>query len=489
MTTTKDNAVVRGPLLGGRPLRGISGWICRGGDITILAIGFFAVVMLPYFSQDTLGLHQFLAMRISVRNLLIANICYWGWYSVLYGFGVYTLARISSLRDLVLKVFLALSTCTVIVGLMAVTVGGQPHLMRNLAYFWIGCGAAMAGLRMGLVSFHRYVRPHMRKRKNLIIVGTGPQAQRAYLEMELHPEWRYNFLGFVDSDPQMNDMTQGLILGSMEQFETILMQRVVDEVVIALPMKSQYDMVARAVDICELGGVQSQYQSDYFGSEVTKKRYFEGIGATRVVMQVVHHDSRRFLKRAIDVVASTFGIIMLSPLLLGAALAVATSRGPIIFKQERYGLNKRKFTMYKFRSMVIDAEKKQAQVEHLNEMGGPTFKIKNDPRVTRIGAFMRKLSIDELPQLFNVLLGNMSLVGPRPLPIRDVSRFSEAWLMRRFSVKPGLTCLWQITGRSDTTFDRWVELDLQYIDNWSLGLDAQILFKTLPAVLKGKGAS
>ena len=489
MTTTKDNAVVRGPLLGGRPLRGISGWICRGGDITILAIGFFAVVMLPYFSQDTLGLHQFLAMRISVRNLLIANICYWGWYSVLYGFGVYTLARISSLRDLVLKVFLALSTCTVIVGLMAVTVGGQPHLMRNLAYFWIGCGAAMAGLRMGLVSFHRYVRPHMRKRKNLIIVGTGPQAQRAYLEMELHPEWRYNFLGFVDSDPQMNDMTQGLILGSMEQFETILMQRVVDEVVIALPMKSQYDMVARAVDICELGGVQSQYQSDYFGSEVTKKRYFEGLGATRVVMQVVHHDSRRFLKRAIDVVASTFGIIMLSPLLLGAALAVATSRGPIIFKQERYGLSKRKFTMYKFRSMVVDAEKKQAQVEHLNEAGGPTFKIKNDPRVTRIGVFMRKLSIDELPQLFNVLLGNMSLVGPRPLPIRDVSRFSEAWLMRRFSVKPGLTCLWQITGRSDTTFDRWVELDLQYIDNWSLGLDAQILFKTLPAVLKGRGAS
>jgi len=489
MTSIKDSAVVRGPLLGGRPLRGISGWICRGGDITILAVGLFAVVMLPYFSQDTLRLNEFLALRISVRNLLIANICYWSWYCSLYGFGVYTMARLTSLRDLGLKLALALSTCTVIVGLLAFTAGNTPHLAKSLACFWLACAAAMLGLRAGLVSFHRYVRPHMRKRKNLIIVGTGPQAQRAYHEMELHPEWRYNFLGFVDSNPQMNDMTHGLILGSMEQFETILMQRVVDEVVIALPMKSQYDMVARAVDICELGGVQSQYQSDYFGSGVTKKRYFEGLGATRVVMQVVHHDSRRFLKRAIDITASFFGIILLSPLLLGAAIAVATSRGPIIFKQERYGLSKRKFTMYKFRSMVVDAEKKQAQVEHLNEAGGPTFKIKNDPRVTRIGAFMRKLSIDELPQLFNVLLGNMSLVGPRPLPIRDVSRFSEAWLMRRFSVKPGLTCLWQITGRSDTTFDRWVELDLQYIDNWSLGLDAQILFKTLPAVLKGKGAS
>ena len=428
-------------------------------------------------------------MRISVRNLLIANICYWGWYSVLYGFGVYTLARISSLRDLVLKVFLALSTCTVIVGLMAVTVGGQPHLMRNLAYFWIGCGAAMAGLRMGLVSFHRYVRPHMRKRKNLIIVGTGPQAQRAYLEMELHPEWRYNFLGFVDSDPQMNDMTQGLILGSMEQFETILMQRVVDEVVIALPMKSQYDMVARAVDICELGGVQSQYQSDYFGSEVTKKRYFEGIGATRVVMQVVHHDSRRFLKRAIDVVASTFGIIMLSPLLLGAALAVATSRGPIIFKQERYGLNKRKFTMYKFRSMVIDAEKKQAQVEHLNEMGGPTFKIKNDPRVTRIGAIhaqtlhRRTAAALQRPARQHVARGPAPAAHPRREPL--LGSVADAPLQRE--ARSDLPVADHRPQRYD--FDRWVELDLQYIDNWSLGLDAQILFKTLPAVLKGKGAS
>jgi exopolysaccharide biosynthesis polyprenyl glycosylphosphotransferase len=462
--------------------------VCRGADIAILSIGFFTLIMLPTFPHSALRWNDFLALRISVRDLLIANACYWGWYSVLYGFGVYTMSRITSLRDFALKICLALTTCTAIAGLLASTAGGAPHLVRSIILYWLLCGIAMVAMRTALAGFHRYVRPHMRKRRNLIIVGTGPQAQMAYRELELHPEWRYNFLGFVDSDPQMNDMTQGLILGSMEQFETILMQRVVDEVVIALPMKSQYEMVARAIDICELGGVQSQYQSDFFGSGVTKKRYFEGIDATRVVMQVVHHDSRRFLKRAIDIVAATFGIILLSPLLIGAAIAVATTPGPIIFKQERFGLNKRKFTMYKFRSMVFDAEMKQAQVEHMNETEGPAFKIKNDPRVTRFGAIMRKLSIDELPQLFNVLLGNMSLVGPRPLTVRDVSRFSEAWLMRRFSVKPGLTCLWQISGRSNINFDRWVELDLQYIDNWSLGLDAQILFKTLPAVLKGKGA-
>ncbi|MDR3734792.1 MAG: sugar transferase [Acidobacteriaceae bacterium] len=488
MTTNKDTAIARGPMLGGRPLRGISGWICRGGDIAILGFGFFGIVMLPYFAQDNLHLNEFLALRISVRNLLIANVCYWGWYGALYSFGVYTMSRIRSMRDLALKLAMGLTTCTALVGIIAATNGGTPHLAQNLVSYWLVSAAAMTVLRVGLVHFHRYVRPHMRPYKNFIIVGTGPQAQKARREMTQHPGWRYNFLGFVDSAPQVNEMTDGLIIGGLDQLEMILMQRVVDEVVIALPI-SQYQMVARAVEICELGGVQSQYQSDYFGSSVTKKRYFEGIGATRVVMQVVHRDARRFLKRAIDIVVSILAIIFFSPILIAAAIAVATSPGPIIFQQERYGLNKRKFVMYKFRSMVIDAEKKQAQVEHLNETDGPAFKMKNDPRVTRVGAFMRKLSIDELPQLFNVLIGNMSLVGPRPLPIRDVSRFSEAWLMRRFSVQPGLTCLWQITGRSDTTFDRWVELDLQYIDNWSLGLDARILFMTVPAVLKGKGAS
>jgi lipopolysaccharide/colanic/teichoic acid biosynthesis glycosyltransferase len=144
--------------------------------------------------------------------------------------------------------------------------------------------------------------------------------------------------------------------------------------------------------------------------------------------------------------------------------------------------------MYKFRTMVQDAERLQGALEAQNEAQGPVFKIRSDPRVTRVGRVMRRLSLDELPQLLNVLQGDMSLVGPRPLPVRDVSRFSETWLMRRFSVKPGLTCLWQVNGRSDVDFDRWVRLDLDYIDNWSLGLDMRILFKTVPVVLWGRGA-
>jgi lipopolysaccharide/colanic/teichoic acid biosynthesis glycosyltransferase len=176
-------------------------------------------------------------------------------------------------------------------------------------------------------------------------------------------------------------------------------------------------------------------------------------------------------------------------LLVCAWLVRRSGPGPVLFVQQRYGYNRRQFPMYKFRTMVADAEQRQASLESQNEAAGPVFKIRGDPRITPVGRVLRKTSLDELPQLFNVLKGDMSLVGPRPLPVRDVSRFNEARLMRRFSVRPGITCLWQVNGRSDTNFDRWVQLDLDYIDNWSLTLDAQILVKTVPAVLAGNGAA
>jgi len=180
---------------------------------------------------------------------------------------------------------------------------------------------------------------------------------------------------------------------------------------------------------------------------------------------------------------------LVSPLLIVVALLVRlTSAGPVFFVQERYGLNRKRFPMFKFRSMTVDAEARQAGLEQRNEAAGPVFKLKADPRVTPVGAFLRRTSIDELPQLFNVLRGEMSLVGPRPLPLRDVSRFQEPWLLRRFSVRPGLTCLWQINGRSTASFDLWVAQDLAYIDKWSLGLDLKILLMTIPAVVKGVGA-
>jgi lipopolysaccharide/colanic/teichoic acid biosynthesis glycosyltransferase len=172
-----------------------------------------------------------------------------------------------------------------------------------------------------------------------------------------------------------------------------------------------------------------------------------------------------------------------------AFLITVTSGGGVFFLQERVGYNKRKFMLYKFRTMVPNAEKMMAQLEDLNEVAGPVFKIKNDPRVTRLGRVLRRTSIDELPQLLNVLKGDMSLVGPRPLPVRDYQGFSEDWQRRRFSGKPGMTCLWQVGGRCSITFDQWMKLDIQYLDEWSLWLDLKILARTIPAVLKGSGAA
>jgi lipopolysaccharide/colanic/teichoic acid biosynthesis glycosyltransferase len=176
--------------------------------------------------------------------------------------------------------------------------------------------------------------------------------------------------------------------------------------------------------------------------------------------------------------------------MLVAAIAIKlTSRGPIFFRQQRAGLYGKPFTMYKFRSMVTNAEQLKQELQQLNEMSGPVFKITNDPRVTKVGAILRKFSIDEFPQVFNVLKGQMSLVGPRPLPVDEVARFDDVAHRRRLSVRPGLTCLWQISGRSDLhDFNEWVRLDLQYIDNWSLWLDCKILWRTVPVVLLGKGA-
>jgi exopolysaccharide biosynthesis polyprenyl glycosylphosphotransferase len=197
-----------------------------------------------------------------------------------------------------------------------------------------------------------------------------------------------------------------------------------------------------------------------------------------------------YLKRAFDVIVASLLVLSLSPLFLLLALLIKifSPKGPVFFVQTRVGYNRRHFKMVKFRTMVPEAERLQQVLEHLNEAHGPVFKIKKDPRITPIGRVLRKTSLDELPKLFNVIKGDMSLVGPRPLPLRDVERFKEAYLKRRFSVKPGITCLWQVNGRSNTTFDTWIAQDLEYIDNWSFGLDLKILCKTIPAVVRGLGA-
>jgi exopolysaccharide biosynthesis polyprenyl glycosylphosphotransferase len=196
-----------------------------------------------------------------------------------------------------------------------------------------------------------------------------------------------------------------------------------------------------------------------------------------------------FLRRLLDLALACLMLLVVGPLLMlpAAILIKLTSRGPVLFKQKRCGLNGRQFVMYKFRSMVDNAEQLRVELESLNEMDGPVFKSSRDPRITGIGKILRRFSIDELPQLFNVLRGDMSLVGPRPPLPGEVARY-ERWQRRRLSMKPGITCLWQVSGRNEVSFEDWMKLDLDYIDNWSLLLDLKILLKTIPVVLLGRGA-
>jgi exopolysaccharide biosynthesis polyprenyl glycosylphosphotransferase len=275
----------------------------------------------------------------------------------------------------------------------------------------------------------------------------------------------------------------------MNDLEGLLSSRPVDQLLIALPVKSQYVAIEYALAVCERVGVEAKYFPDIFTTSRARRALDADDDVPSMRVRHVADDHRMVIKRALDIVGAAVGLLVLSPVLLACMIAVkVTSKGPAIFAQERYGYNRRRFRLFKFRTMVQDAEALQAGLEDRNEAQGPVFKIKADPRITPVGRFMRRTSLDELPQLINVLKGDMSLVGPRPLAVRDVHRFDAAWLMRRFSVRPGLTCLWQVNGRSNTSFDEWVRLDLDYIDNWSLALDMRILLKTVPAVLSGSGA-
>jgi exopolysaccharide biosynthesis polyprenyl glycosylphosphotransferase len=266
---------------------------------------------------------------------------------------------------------------------------------------------------------------------------------------------------------------------------------VIDEIIICLPIKTFYDQMETIVKTAETQGVTVRIYSDLFNLRLARAVPGE-LSSTPILSLYTGPlltGKRMQIKTAFDFTVAFASLIILSPLMIAIAVAIRlTSKGPAIFLQERVGLNKRTFRMFKFRTMVTNAEALQAQLEDQNEAGGPVFKMKDDPRVTKVGKFLRKTSLDELPQLFNVLLGDLSLVGPRPLPLRDVERFDEYWFNRRFSIKPGITCIWQISGRSETSFDKWILQDLEYIDHWSLALDLKILLKTPKAVIAGTGA-
>jgi exopolysaccharide biosynthesis polyprenyl glycosylphosphotransferase len=276
----------------------------------------------------------------------------------------------------------------------------------------------------------------------------------------------------------------------ISELEAAIDQQPIDEVFVALPRDRYGPHIDAIVAVCEEQGIIVRVRNAPFGLTVGTWHADELDGQPFLTIQSGPANvSHLATKRLLDICGSLVLLLLLAPIFAITGLLIKLdSPGPVLFTQQRVGLNKRRFKMFKFRTMSQNAALLQHQLEHLNEASGPVFKIRNDPRVTRIGRFLRRFSIDELPQLLNVLKGEMSLVGPRPLPVRDVERIHSHWHKRRFSMKPGVTCLWQVNGRSNLSFDDWVVMDLEYIDKWSLGLDAKILIRTLPTVLKGSGA-
>jgi exopolysaccharide biosynthesis polyprenyl glycosylphosphotransferase len=326
----------------------------------------------------------------------------------------------------------------------------------------------------------------------VLIIGSGRRAQVLEKLLKSKEKWGYEVVGNLDPDDpeRYNRRRHDNVLGHVNQISEVLAREVIEEIIVAVPRSMLTDLQS-IIDACQEEGVQLRFMADIYDFDAARIRMELIDQIPLLSFEPVARDEQTLLiKRFTDIVIILAAMPLLLPLFAIVALLVKLdSPGPAFFVQQRVGLHKRRFGMYKFRSMVVDAEARMSEVEHLNEADGPNFKVKDDPRMTRFGKLIRKTSIDELPQLINVLTGDMSLVGPRPMSIRDVDLFDKGIQRRRFSVRPGITCLWQISGRSDLSFDDWLKLDLEYIDGWSLGLDFKILIMTIPTVLKGSGAS
>jgi exopolysaccharide biosynthesis polyprenyl glycosylphosphotransferase len=454
-----------------------------------LAIGLLAgLVVLSNLDHMPRGLGGFLAMRLSIKNALLISAFAWAWPFVLTLCGLHSPTRLRTGHGEWPRLVLAGAVgCLLALVFPPTSRSGLVSPLHALL-FGVAVVPAAGMLRVSVRTLNRIGR--RAPRRQVVLVGSGPIAARMYDQLQSDPSQNVLVVGFVDSDPHPALAGNGSThLGGVRDLEDILMHRVVDDVFIGLPIKSRYEEIRESIAACVRVGVPARYSADLFGGTFPD----QGQGGHSVpVLSLSETPSvdRLAAKRAIDVAGALMLSVLLAPVMLGITVAIKlTSPGPVLFSQDRYGYMKRLFRMYKFRTMVADAENGQDALEARNEASGPVFKIRADPRVTPLGRFLRATSLDELPQLWNVLIGEMSLVGPRPLPTRDVGRFSEPWLMRRFSMRPGLTCLWQISGRSDLDFAQWIALDLEYIDRWSLWRDMHILLKTIPAVLRGTGAS
>ncbi len=421
---------------------------------------------------------------IGLIGMLIA------WTFVFNRFIRYDTNRFVNFNQQIYGLFKASTTTAFLLLIAGVVFDFETLGLKSIAIFW--CINNLLGLiaRASIRLFLSLTRRFDSNSRNVVIVGTNSLAQDFATKISNNAELGYRIGGYIQIRDEAPESTAIPLLGTISQLPEILENEKIDEIVICIPFQKNIDIITNVISLGYDLGVVVRFTPDADYARLIKSLHIETFENNCILTFFrERHVLQLLVKRFMDIVGSALLLILLSPLLIVVALLVKLdSKGPIFFAQERVGMNKRSFKLLKFRSMVVNAEELKAKLADQNEVDGPVFKIKKDPRVTRVGRFIRKTSIDELPQLWNALIGDISLVGPRPPLFSEVEQYD--WLFRkRISIKPGITCLWQVMGRNNLSFEEWMELDKQYIDNWSIWLDLKILFMTIPTVLLGRGAS
>ncbi len=462
-------------------------------DLFLVALVFLVTTICRVRAEHKISLVRFLSMRTKISNLLILIFALVVCHAIFTLCGLYQSRRLTGRNHEFLDVARATTIFNTFFLASSYVFSIRMITIEFLAIFWGMTTLMLAASRFLLRRIADRVRVHGRDLRHMLILGANQRALAFARHILAKRELGYRLLGFVDDDWAGAAAVKEAgyeVVSDCAGLAEYLRRNVVDEVFFYLPFGSFYKYSAQAAAFCQQHGITMRVHSNIFGLKTARWRPEEFDGEQYIGTYTYSKELwPRTAKRIFDIWVAGAALICVTPIMISAAVAIKlTSSGPVFFVQERIGLNKRRFKIFKFRTMAWDAEKMVASLEAMNEAGGPVFKMRNDPRVTPVGKFLRRTSIDELPQLLNVLAGDMSLVGPRPLPVRDYEGFNEDWQRRRFSIKPGITCLWQVGGRSDLTFEQWMKLDLQYMDEWSMWLDLKILTRTLPAVLRGVGA-
>ena len=452
-------------------------------DLALTALALSSAVWIDYYLTS-----GNLVIPLDLEHLLVLVLPFW--LVLLLSSKEFYEYRLKALGQIIKDVGLVvIKSMGLLLALLFVT-KSQTHSRLFLGSLALLDFLFLLGMRIAIATTLSYVRKRGYNFKAILVVGSGKIASDFIQEVKKHPQWGFKLLGIIDWEEERKGrrVLNVPIIGTLEDLPNLAKNNHVDYVVYAVS-KRYLNLVEESVLTCEEMGVTACILADFFPLKFSKKKMTQFLDKPMILFTTTPDKYWSILfKYLFDRLVALAGIILISPVMLVTAILVKlSSKGPILFKQDRCGLNGRRFILYKFRTMVENAEELKASLLDKNEMDGPVFKLTDDPRLTKIGKHLRKFSLDELPQLFNVLFGDMSLVGPRPPLPSEVSQYDH-WQRRKLSMKPGITCLWQVNGRNNVNFQEWMKLDLQYIDNWSLRLDTKILFKTIPAVMKGTGA-